>query len=468
MAFQKNQTAGHATMLGKSTLAEMDALLTAMTTLERAQVVGSHFEVTGDSTATNNGVWVITATTRVKVSNDAETGTMDKWTVKVGSSTEDIVNNEIVEYAGAGLISVELSAGGNGEAVVTTKIASTVADAGKVVKVNSSGDAVLAAENFIDIEDGLTVNLGLDAGTLTAEVIANTNQGITNTAAGVAAKLSADSRQAVSFGSDGGIYAKALAIAADSQTRLSYDANTNTIGLTALGMTRVLVDSTSSDATEAFTDNAADMQEGDVIIITGAGQAYIHNGGDTGTISDWTLIETPEITDAAIKALFGGELGVKFNATSGKFSADLRTVDVTHANDIQLDGDHLFVDILAKQSDIGLAGGEQTLQKNLTDLVTYAAIAVDRSYTNALSTTTDVNGKVTGVKHGGSLTEATTVQVGNYDYTLASNGTGWVQVTTDNFRIKNRLVVTNDAGDEVAMKLSSFNTWYRDTTYSPN
>lgn len=464
MAFVKNPTVGHNIQWGKGTLAEADALLGAMTVLQRAQITGSSFEVAGDTSA-NNGVWVITATSRYKVSNDAEAGTMDTFTVKVGSQTDVIGDDEVVEFAGTGLINVALTAGANGEALVTTKIASTVADAGKVVKVDGNGDAVLAPESFIDVEDGLTVNLGLGTdGILTAEVISNTNQGITNTASGVAAKLSTDSRQAVSFGSDGGIYAKALAIAADSQTRLSYDAGTNTIGLTALGMTRVTVDSTSSDATEAYTDNAADLQEGDVIIITATQEAYIHNGGDTDTISDWTLIETPEITDAAIKALFGGELGVKFNAASGKMSADLREVDLTHPNDIELDGNHLFVDILAKQSDIGLAGGTQTLQKNLTDMVTYASIAVDRTFTNALSTTTDANGKVTGVKHGGSLTQETEVQLGNYNYNLASNGTGVINVTTDNFAISHGFWALNDAEEQVYFRFSSFNTLYVDTT----
>lgn len=466
MAFVKNQTAGHATLLGTGTLAEIDALLGAMTTLERAQVVGSHVEVTGDATTANNGVWVITATSRLKVSNDAEAGTMDKWSLKVGATTEDIQNTDVVEHAGSGLISVALTTGGSGEAVVTTSIASTVADEGKVIKVDANGDAVFAAESFVGIEDGFTINLGLDAGTLSAEVIANNNKGIKNGTEGVEAKLSTDSRQAIVFGTDGGLYAKALAIANDSQTRLSYDANTNTLGLTALGMNRVTVDTASSDKAEAYADHAADLQEGDVIILTGPGEAYIHNGGDSDTAADWTMIEKPGITDAAIRALFSAELGVKYNGATGKFSADLRTVALNAPNDIQLDNNSLYVDILGKVSDVGF--GDQNLQKNLTDVKSYAQIAVDRTYGNALETDVDANGKVTAVRHGGSLTKATEVQLGNYDYTLASNGTGWVEVTTDNFRIATRLVVTNDDGDEVAMRLSTFNTWYRDTTYVPN
>ena len=106
MAFVKNMTVGHAISWGKGTLAEVDALLAAMSVLQRAQITGSNFEVTGDSTASKNGVWMVTATSRYKVSNDVEAGTMDTFTLKVGNTTESISNSEVVEFATSGVLGV--------------------------------------------------------------------------------------------------------------------------------------------------------------------------------------------------------------------------------------------------------------------------------------------------------------------------------------------------------------------------
>ncbi len=460
MAFIKNSVVGHAIQWGKGTLAEADALLAAMSILQRSQIVGSSFEVASDSTATNNGVWMITATSRYKVSNDAETGTMDAFTVKVGSSTDSITNGEVVEFKGAGVISAALSTGTSGEAVVTTKVAATSADATKVVKIDTNGVSTLAYETVFDKENTATVLLNITDGVISGQVKPNTNKGIQIDNNGVEAKLSTDARQELVFGTDGGLYVKELAIASDSQSRLSYDSATNTLGLTALGMNRVTVDTVSTTLAAVWTANGGNMQEGDVVISTQMGTAYIHNGGNANASSDLTLIEKPSVTDAAIRALLSAEKGVQYNATTGKFSARLRAVDSTHLNELKLDGDDLYVDVVNTNIYINKT---QTLVQWLTDINNTSNLAYLRVYENALTETTDVNGLQT-VRLGGSLVQATEIQVGNYNYNLASSGTGAINITTDQFAINHGFFAVNDLGEQVFMRLSAFNTWYVDTT----
>lgn len=145
-----------------------------------------------------------------------------------------------------------------------------------------------------------------------------------------------------------GIYVKDLAIAPDSQSRLSYDAATRTIGITALGMTNVTTNTTAADvaafvAAEYTAGN--EYQEGDVVILTSNNTAYIHNGGTAGDANDFTVLETPDLDAAAIRALFSsGNAGIDYNASTGTFTL---TLDPDAANDLSITGAGLMLDVSA-------------------------------------------------------------------------------------------------------------------------
>ena len=455
MAYQKNVVAGHGILLGKGTMAEVLAILAALGTLPRSQANGSTFHIEGD-TAANNGTWIVMPTGLEKISNDVEAGTMDSFDIAVGSTSANISNGETINYAGAGVITPTINASTN---TISYKVAATGADVGKVVKIDATGASVLAAENFVSIEDTFTLNLGLNDGVLSGLVITDTAKGVVSTTQGIAAKLSTDSRQELIFGTDGGLYVQNMVIDSASQSRLSYDQATNTLALTALGMTTVSVDTASTTVAAAYAAKAG--QEGDVTILTQLQKVYIHNGGTAGTVADWTLIETPAMTDSAIRALFSASLGVQYNAATGAFAAKLRAIDSTHLNELKLDGNDLYVDVV--NTSIVTNTKTSTLLQWIIDLNLTSGLAYDRVYENALTKTTDVNGLQT-VKVGGNLTGATQIQLLNNNFDFASSGTGVLNVTTDNFAINHGFFVVNDAEEQVFMRLSSFNTWYVDTT----
>jgi hypothetical protein len=106
------------------------------------------------------------------------------------------------------------------------------------------------------------------------------------------------------------------------------------ISLKALAIQKVFTDGANTVLFDALADrlpayNAANvsngtasLQEGDVLLLpqaVGGMQVYIHNGGTAGTTADFTLIETPNLDNAAIRALLSGTNGVTYNATTGQF-----------------------------------------------------------------------------------------------------------------------------------------------------
>ena len=99
--------------------------------------------------------------------------------------------------------------------------------------------------------------------------------------------------------------------------------NNFTIDAGVLAITDVSVDAASSDIAAFVTASytGTEFQEGDVAIITIDGTAWIHNGGVAGTVADFTQIEAPQLTDAAIRALFSSaNTGIDYNATTGVFT----------------------------------------------------------------------------------------------------------------------------------------------------
>lgn len=92
--------------------------------------------------------------------------------------------------------------------------------------------------------------------------------------------------------------------------------------LKALAINTIKVDSTSTDlATFIAAEYTAgtELQEGDMVILPTAGQAYVHNGGNAGDSNDFALIETPGVSTTAIRAMFSASNGINYNPTTGEY-----------------------------------------------------------------------------------------------------------------------------------------------------
>jgi len=86
--------------------------------------------------------------------------------------------------------------------------------------------------------------------------------------------------------------------------------------LPAIALTNVMVSTTLASFITIYADDPTSAQEGDVLILTTDKQTYIHNGGTTGTASDFTLLQTPDdvVTSVAGKtgavSLVKGDVGL--------------------------------------------------------------------------------------------------------------------------------------------------------------
>lgn len=90
--------------------------------------------------------------------------------------------------------------------------------------------------------------------------------------------------------------------------------------LPAIALTNTVVSTTMSAFIPLYT--AGDMQEGDVLILTGDNKTYIHNGGTAGNQNDFTLLSTPTANVASV----AGKTGV---VTLVKGDVGLANVDNT-------------------------------------------------------------------------------------------------------------------------------------------
>ena len=117
------------------------------------------------------------------------------------------------------------------------------------------------------------------------------------------------------------VYSAPISIAAGSSGQLSFNTTTGELSITALGITDVTEDAAADLATFVGASYTAgtEFQEGDVVILTTPGEAYIHNGGSAGTTADFTIIETPGLTNAAVRALFSSANAFTFSLNVLKF-----------------------------------------------------------------------------------------------------------------------------------------------------
>ena len=102
----------------------------------------------------------------------------------------------------------------------------------------------------------------------------------------------------------------------------------------SLAITDVQVDSASASLAAWVTANYAngnEVQEGDMIILTGTASArpetYIHNGGNAGTSADFTEITGSDVEASEIRGFLSGGYGISYNSSTGEIAvtnADIR------------------------------------------------------------------------------------------------------------------------------------------------
>lgn len=226
-------------------------------------------------------------------------------------------------------------------------------------------------------------------------------------------------------GSDGGVHLPDITIAAGSASRLTFNPVTRELGVTALSITSVTVDSVSPDLTTFIASSyptGTEFQEGDTVILavaTGGTQVYIQNGGTSGTATDFTLIETPGLTDSYIRSLFSSaNAAINYNSTTGVYTF---TLDPAANNMASITPAGLYVNdtrVTNLETLSGVPGD--------TDLGTFTGTVIPDDVTvkaalqaleTALEATTYTNGLTkfgTDVELGGTLEHPTSiVQAGN-------------------------------------------------------
>jgi hypothetical protein len=140
---------------------------------------------------------------------------------------------------------------------------------------------------------------------------------------------------------------ESISIKSDSQNHLIYNSSTGELGVKALAIISTTIDDVAEDISEFVTSNytGTEFQEGDLVILNAATDAnkrtYIHNGGTASDITDFSLINGPELTDTYIRGLFSNGNGLGYNPTTGLFFLeadieDLENVSITSAqiNDV--------------------------------------------------------------------------------------------------------------------------------------
>lgn len=228
--------------------------------------------------------------------------------------------------------------------------------------------------------------------------------------------ISSDSNNTLSVGSDNGLISKDIVIGAGSAGQLSFNPTTRELDVTALNITAVYTDAVATDLSTFVTSNytGTEYQQGDVVILsaaTGGTLIYIHNGGTTGTVTDFTKIEQPDLTDSYIRSLLSSaNAALDYNSTTGVFTTKL---DPSTDNLMTITANGLFADNRAT------ASVYDNTTSGLTATTTQAAIdeVASVTYTNGLTKTGS------DVELGGTLEHTTLIDMaGNkIDFTNGSD-----------------------------------------------
>lgn len=159
--------------------------------------------------------------------------------------------------------------------------------------------SVINASGLVDSVNGLTGSVTLE----TLNITENKNLYFTDTR----------SRQAIGVSASSGNY-------------LNYDVNSGLFSLTALAITNVTVDTgvtSSADAYWSANYTGSEFQEGDTVVLTaltGGVETYMHNGGVSGTGTDFVRIQTPDLSDSYIRSLLSGDAPLSYSTSTGAFS----------------------------------------------------------------------------------------------------------------------------------------------------
>jgi len=214
-----------------------------------------------------------------------------------------------------------------------------------------------------------------------------------------------------------------ITVGAGSAPYLDFNPSTGELNISALAITSVNVDATYLSIAEfvAGEYTTGSYQESDTIILTaatGGTQTWINNGLGTLTVSDWTQIQAPNLTDAYIRGLFSANVSspLTYNNITGEFNSlyDGLTLLVNTAGE-------LFVD----------------------------PTALGFTSSNGL-TTTGLNTKI-----GGSLIENTTI-TGGGAYSLSLGTTGSRLTTADIYAATSATITTtNGTGNNVLSSTTS-------------
>lgn len=229
---------------------------------------------------------------------------------------------------------------------------------------------------------------------------------------------------------DNSLVGSFINIGPSSASYLNFNSLTGQIDIKALAITTVNVDNTYASIA-AFVAGAYTIgtyQESDTIILTaatGGTQIWINNGLDTLTVSDWTQIESPALSDSYIRALFTGGDGIAYNNSTGDFDIDLTSTSGLGFTLGQLNivGDSTTANTIAITSTVNGAGIKYNNLTGLTE--TSEALEINLLSTGGLQFTA-VTGTL-GIKP--DITTGVTVA----PITIGTNGTG---ITVDNSSIE--------------------------------
>ena len=97
------------------------------------------------------------------------------------------------------------------------------------------------------------------------------------------------------------------------------------ISLKSLAIITTTTNTTSTSLSAAltlagYTSGNLIFQNSDMLILTaatGGTQIWLHNGGTAGSTADFTQIETPNLSDAYIRALMSGAAPITYNSSTG-------------------------------------------------------------------------------------------------------------------------------------------------------
>jgi hypothetical protein len=127
----------------------------------------------------------------------------------------------------------------------------------------------------------------------------------------------------------------AITIAPSSAQYLGFDQSTGELTIKALAITDVITDSSGATSLAQFITNygytavGKQIQSGDVVILPNGSidgsVTYIHNGGTTGTVTDFQLIESPNLSVSSIRGNFSATSPLSYDQGTGVFSVQQAT-----------------------------------------------------------------------------------------------------------------------------------------------